>query len=83
VGADTGTIAIIGISAIGTPTVLKTAETVEGAHCVTADDHDQVYVCDPTHGKQPLLHRLTLSLRLTSTVADSIISIINWNARLN
>jgi hypothetical protein len=50
-GADSGTIAIIGVSATGAPTVLTTAETVEGVHCVTVDDRDQVYVCDPTHGK--------------------------------
>ena len=50
-GADSGTIAIVGISASGAATVLKTADTVEGAHCVTADDRDQVYVCNPAHGK--------------------------------
>ena len=50
-GADSGTIAIVGISSSGAAMVLKTAETVEGAHCVTADDRDQVYVCDPAHGK--------------------------------
>ena len=50
-GADSGTIAIVGISSSGTPTVLKTTETVEGAHCATVDDRDQVYVCDPMHGK--------------------------------
>jgi DNA-binding beta-propeller fold protein YncE len=50
-GADSGTIAIVGISASGAATVLKTAHTVEGAHCVTADDRDQIYVCDLTHGK--------------------------------
>jgi hypothetical protein len=50
-GADSGTIAIVGISASGAATVLKTADTVEGAHCVTADDRDQIYVCDPMHGK--------------------------------
>jgi hypothetical protein len=50
-GADSGTIAIVGVSSSGAPTVLKKAETVEGAHCVTADDRDQVYICDPTHGK--------------------------------
>jgi hypothetical protein len=50
-GADSGTIAIVEISSSGAATVLKTAETVEGAHCVTADDRDQVYVCDPAHGK--------------------------------
>jgi DNA-binding beta-propeller fold protein YncE len=50
-GADSGTIAIVGISTSGAATVLKTAETVEGAHCATVDDRDQVYVCDPAHGK--------------------------------
>jgi hypothetical protein len=50
-GADSGTIAIVGVSSTGVPTVLKTTDTVEGAHCVTADDRDQVYVCDPVHGK--------------------------------
>lgn len=50
-GADSGTIAIVGISSNGAATVLKTAETVEGAHCATVDDRDQVYVCDPAHGR--------------------------------
>jgi DNA-binding beta-propeller fold protein YncE len=49
--ADSGTIAIVGISSSGSAAVLKTAKTVEGAHCVTVDDRDQVYVCDPAHGK--------------------------------
>jgi DNA-binding beta-propeller fold protein YncE len=50
-GADSGTIAIVGISAAGAATVLTTTDTVEGAHCVTTDDRDQLYVCDPVHGK--------------------------------
>ena len=50
-GAGSGTIAIVGISSSGAASILKTANTVKGAHCVTADDRDQVYVCDPTHGK--------------------------------
>jgi len=50
-GADSGTIAIVGISASGAATVLKTTATVDGAHCVTADDREQVYVCDPVHGQ--------------------------------
>jgi len=50
-GADSGTIAIVGVSSSGAPTVLKTTDTVEGAHCATVDDRDQVYVCDPMHGK--------------------------------
>ena len=32
--ADSGTIAIVGISSSGGASVLKTAKTVEGAHCV-------------------------------------------------
>jgi DNA-binding beta-propeller fold protein YncE len=50
-GADSATIVIVGISASGAATVLTTAHTVEGAHCVTVDDRGQVYVCDPMHGK--------------------------------
>jgi DNA-binding beta-propeller fold protein YncE len=50
-GADSGTIAIVGISSTGGASILKTAVTVEGAHCATVDDRDQVYVCDPAHGK--------------------------------
>jgi hypothetical protein len=49
--ADSGTIAIVGISSSEAATVLKTAETVEGAYCATVGDRDQVYVCDPAHGK--------------------------------
>jgi hypothetical protein len=58
-GADSGTIAIVGISARGAATVLKTAVTMDGAHCVTADDREQVYVCDPMHG-QILIFKDTL-----------------------
>jgi DNA-binding beta-propeller fold protein YncE len=50
-GADSGTIAVVGISSKGAATILKIAQTVKGAHCTTVDDHDQVYVCDPAHGK--------------------------------
>jgi DNA-binding beta-propeller fold protein YncE len=50
-GADSGTVAIVGISAMGAATVLKTTDTVEGAHCVTTDDRNQVYICDPAHGQ--------------------------------
>jgi Chromate transporter len=49
--ADSGTMAIVGISSSGSVTVLNTSKTVEGAHCATVDDRDQVYVCDPAHGK--------------------------------
>jgi hypothetical protein len=50
-GADSGTLAIVGVSVSGAPKLLKTTDTVKGAHCVTADDRDQMYVCDPRQGK--------------------------------
>jgi DNA-binding beta-propeller fold protein YncE len=49
--ADTGSMAVIGISGSGAPTLLRRTATVKGAHCVTADDRDHIYVCDPMHGK--------------------------------
>jgi hypothetical protein len=50
-GGASATLAIIGISAKGAATVLDTAKTAEGAHCVVADDRDNAYVCDPNRGK--------------------------------
>jgi DNA-binding beta-propeller fold protein YncE len=50
-GADSATMAIIGISAAGAADVLKTVETARDAHGAAADDRDGVYVCDPSGGK--------------------------------
>jgi len=50
-GEESATIAIIGISTKGAATVLGKVKTAEGAHCATADDRDQVYVCDPAKGR--------------------------------
>jgi DNA-binding beta-propeller fold protein YncE len=50
-GEESGTMAIIGISAKGAPTVLGIAKTAQGAHCVAADDRDNAYVCDPNGGR--------------------------------
>ena len=49
-GEESGTMAIIRISAKGEATVLVTVKTADGAHCATVDDRDQVYVCDPSKG---------------------------------
>jgi DNA-binding beta-propeller fold protein YncE len=46
-----GTMAIIGISDKGTATVLTTVKTADGAHCATADDRANAYVCDPKGGR--------------------------------
>ena len=50
-GEESSTMAIVGISAKGTATVLATVPTAEGAHCAVADDRNQVYVCDPAKGR--------------------------------
>jgi hypothetical protein len=50
-GQESGTMAIIGISAKGGATVLATVKTAKGAHCAAADDRNQVYVCDPAKGR--------------------------------
>jgi DNA-binding beta-propeller fold protein YncE len=49
-GADSATMAVIGVSAAGAPSVLKTVKTAHGAHCAAADDRGGVYVCDPAAG---------------------------------
>jgi hypothetical protein len=46
---ESATMAIIGISAKGAATVLRTAKT--SAHCAASDDRDNVYVCDPNGGR--------------------------------
>ena len=50
-GDESATMAIIGVSAKGMLTLLGTVPTVEGAHCVTTDEHGRAYVCDPKHGQ--------------------------------
>jgi hypothetical protein len=50
-GADSATMAIVGISAAGAATVMTTVKTTKGAHCATVDDRNRVYVCDPENGQ--------------------------------
>ncbi|HEY5946604.1 MAG TPA: hypothetical protein VIV40_13975, partial [Kofleriaceae bacterium] len=49
--AKTATLSIIGVAADGSLSLLGTAETSPGAHCVTADNHDTAWVCDVEHGR--------------------------------
>ncbi len=49
--ADSATVAIIGVSAAGAATVLKTIKTERGAHCAVADNRNRIYVCDPAAGR--------------------------------
>jgi DNA-binding beta-propeller fold protein YncE len=50
-GGDAATLSFFSVAANGALTLLGTAPTAEDAHCVTADDLGNVYVCDPTKGR--------------------------------
>jgi DNA-binding beta-propeller fold protein YncE len=50
-GSDTGTMAIAEVSASGALTLRSTVTTVSGAHCVTADDRGNAWVCDRDNGE--------------------------------
>ena len=55
-GAESATMAVIGISADGSAKVLRTVAAARGSHCVIADDRDNAYICDPKHGQLLVLH---------------------------
>jgi DNA-binding beta-propeller fold protein YncE len=46
-----GRLAIIGVSSGGEPRLLGTLETAKGSHAAAADNHGQVWVTDPDHGR--------------------------------
>ena len=50
-GATSATMAIVGVSASGTLSLLGTVATTADAHCVAADTHGAAWVCDPDHGQ--------------------------------
>jgi hypothetical protein len=50
-GSSSATMAFVGVAASGQPTVLGTVPTADGAHCVTADDRANAWVCDPDRGR--------------------------------
>ena len=55
-GGSSATMAVIDISASGKPTVLSTVTTARGSHCVTVDDINNAYVCDPRNGQLLIFH---------------------------
>lgn len=55
-GAKSGTLSVFGVSDKGALSLLGTAPSAERAHCVTADDQGNVWVCDPKGGRL-LLYR--------------------------
>ncbi len=44
------------VGARGELAPVSTVATAREAHCVTADDRGDVYVCDPEHGRLLLFH---------------------------
>jgi hypothetical protein len=50
-GASSATMAIVGVSATGTLSLLGTVATARDAHCVVADNQRHAWVCDPNHGQ--------------------------------
>jgi hypothetical protein len=55
-GEESATMAVIDISATGSGRVLSEVTVAKGSHCVTVDDHDNVYVCDPKAGQLLIVH---------------------------
>jgi hypothetical protein len=50
-GAESETMAVLGVSRAGKLSLLATVKTARAAHCVAADDHHQAWVCDPGRGR--------------------------------
>jgi hypothetical protein len=50
-GAESGTMAILGLSPAGELSVLGLAAAAHGSKCVVVDDRHTAYVCDPEHGQ--------------------------------
>jgi len=55
-GAESATMAVIGISADGSAKVLRSVPAAKGSHCVVADDRANAYICDPRRGRLLIFH---------------------------
>ena len=55
-GDESATMAIFGVDAAGTLSLLGTAPTAKDAHCVTTDERGNAYVCDPEGGRLLVVH---------------------------
>lgn len=49
-GGKSATMAIISVSDDGNLKLLETVPAAEGSHCVTTDQNESAFVCDPKHG---------------------------------
>lgn len=55
-GGDSATMAVLKISPTGQPAVLTTVATAKHSHCVTIDDLNNAYICDPQKGQLLVFH---------------------------
>ncbi len=55
-GAASATMAVVGVSSSGKAEVLATVPTAKGSHCVTVDDINNAYICDPRDGRLLIFH---------------------------
>jgi hypothetical protein len=55
-GAKSATMAVFGVAASGTLSLLGEFPTAESAHCVVSDQHGTAYVCDPKRGRLLAIH---------------------------
>ncbi len=55
-GQSSGTLAILAVSASGALSTVAVAQAATGAHCATADDRGNVWVCDPERGQVLVYH---------------------------
>jgi hypothetical protein len=49
--SKTGQMAVVSVSSEGKLSQIGTVNTAIGAHCAVADDHKQVWICDPKGGR--------------------------------
>ena len=50
-GSKSATLSVLGVSPKGGLSLLGVGQAAERAHCVTGDDQNNIWVCDPTHGQ--------------------------------
>jgi DNA-binding beta-propeller fold protein YncE len=50
-GAQSATLSIVDVTKEGILKLLGVRDTVKGSHCVTGDNTDGIWVCDPDHGR--------------------------------
>jgi DNA-binding beta-propeller fold protein YncE len=69
-GASSATMGILAVSDDGKLSLVATADTASGAHCVTADDLGNAWVCDPDHGQLLLIKDPSQAIATLASTSD-------------